>query len=114
MTKYRLIINRTRCIDCGVSTGQCPTHAKTLSQLLNQNSTGTCIGVFSDDKHDRIKQLAKACFVKAIIIEKIEKLNRSIPNSRVQVCDSQRGVQSSRGMNDYCKAMPAPRRERDE
>jgi ferredoxin len=72
MTKYRLIINRKRCIDCGVSTGQCPTHAKILSQLLNQNRRGTCIGVFSEDKYDRVKQLAKACPVKAIIIEKIE------------------------------------------
>lgn len=72
MTKYRLIINRTRCIDCGVSTGHCPTHAKTLSQLLNQNRNDPCIGVFSEDKYDRVKQLAKACPVKAIIIEKIE------------------------------------------
>ena len=72
MTKYRLIINRTRCIDCGVSTGHCPTHAKTLSQLLNQNRRGNCIGVFSEDKYDRVKQLAKACPVKAMIIEKIE------------------------------------------
>jgi ferredoxin len=72
MTKYRLIINRTRCIDCGVSTGQCPTHAKTLSLLLNQNRKGTRIGVFSEDKYDDVKQLAKACPVKAIIIEKIE------------------------------------------
>jgi ferredoxin len=31
MTKYRLIIKRTRCIDCGVSTGQCPTHAKAIT-----------------------------------------------------------------------------------
>jgi ferredoxin len=72
MTKYRLIVNRTRCIDCGVSTGQCPTHAKTLSKLLYQNRKGTCIGVFSEDKYDRVKQLAEACPVKAIIIKKIE------------------------------------------
>jgi ferredoxin len=72
MTKYKLIINRARCIDCGVSAGQCPTHAKTLSQLLNHNRRGTCIGVFSEDEYDRVKQLAKACPVKAIIIEKIE------------------------------------------
>jgi ferredoxin len=72
MAKYRLIINKTRCIECGVSTGQCPTHAKTLSQLLNQNRRGICIGVFSGDKYDRVKQLANACPVKAIVIEKIE------------------------------------------
>ena len=71
MTKYKLIINKARCIDCGASTGQCPTHAKTLSQLLNWNGEGTH-GVFSDDTHDRVKQLIRACPVKAIIIEKIE------------------------------------------
>jgi ferredoxin len=71
MTKYRLIIDKKRCVECGVSTGQCPTHAKTLSQLLNQNRKGTCIAVFSKDKYDRVKQLTKACPVKAIIIEKI-------------------------------------------
>jgi len=72
MTKYRLIINRTRCIDCGVSTGQCPTHAKTLSQLLSQNRGGVSAGVFSENIYNRVKQLAEACPVKAIIIEKIE------------------------------------------
>ncbi len=71
MTKYRLIINRTRCIDCGVSTGQCPTHAKTLSQLLNQNRR-CAPGVFSEDKYDRVKQLARACPVRAIVIEKVK------------------------------------------
>jgi ferredoxin len=72
MTKYKLIINKTRCVECGVSTGQCPTHAKTLSQLLDQNRKGACIGVFSEDKYGRVKQLAKACPVKALIIEKVE------------------------------------------
>lgn len=71
MTRYKVTINRDRCVDCGISTGQCPTHAKTLSQLLNQNRTGTFGGVFSEDRYDRVKQLAKACPVKAIKIEKI-------------------------------------------
>jgi len=71
MTKYRVIINRDRCVDCGISTGQCPTHAKTLSQLLSQNREGNA-GVFSDDICDRVKKLAEACPIKAIIIEKIE------------------------------------------
>ena len=72
MTKYRVIINRNRCIDCGISTGQCPTHAKTLSQLLTQNREGASVGVFSEDIYDRVKQLAEACPAKAIVIEKIE------------------------------------------
>jgi ferredoxin len=72
MPKYRLVINKTRCLECGVSTGQCPTHAKTLSQLMNWDRKGACTSVFSEDKYDLVKQLAKGCPVKAIIIEKIE------------------------------------------
>jgi ferredoxin len=72
MTKYKVIINRDRCVDCGISTGQCPTHAKILSQLLSQNREGVSVGVFSEDIYDRVKQLAEACPVKAIIIERIE------------------------------------------
>jgi ferredoxin len=72
MTKYKVIINRDRCVDCGICTGRCPTHAKTLSQLLSQNREGVSVGVFSEDIYDRVKQLAEACPVKAIIIEKIE------------------------------------------
>jgi len=72
MTKYKVTINRDRCVDCGTSTGQCPTHAKTLSQLLSQHREGVSVGVFSKDIYDRVKQLAEACPVKAITIEKIE------------------------------------------
>jgi ferredoxin len=72
MMKYRVIINRYRCIDCGISTGQCPTHAKTLSQLLSQNRKDISVGVFSEDIYERVKKLAEVCPVKAIIIEKID------------------------------------------
>jgi len=72
MTKYKVIINRNRCIDCGISTGQCPTQAKTLSKLLSQNREGESIGVFSEDIYNQVKQLAEACPAKAITIEKIK------------------------------------------
>lgn len=72
MTKYRVVINRDPCVDCGIATGRCPTHAKTLAQLLNQNREGASIGVFSKGKYGRVKQLAEACPVKAIVVEKIE------------------------------------------
>jgi ferredoxin len=72
MAKYRVVINRDRCIDCGISTGRCPTHARTLSQLLSQNREGVFLGVFSEDIYDRVKQLVGACPAKAITIEKIE------------------------------------------
>jgi ferredoxin len=72
MMKNRVIINRDRCIDCGISTGQCPTHAKTLSQLLSQNRKDMSVGVFAEDIYIQVKKLAEACPVKAIIIEKME------------------------------------------
>jgi len=71
MTRYRVIINRDQCVDCGISTGQCPTHAKTLSQLLSQNREGVSVGVFSEEIYDRVKQLAEGCPVKAIILKRI-------------------------------------------
>jgi ferredoxin len=71
MAKYKVVINRNRCVDCGISTGQCPTHAKTLSQLLSQNRKGVSVGVFSEDIYERVKRLAEACPAKAIIIKKI-------------------------------------------
>jgi ferredoxin len=72
MMKFRVVINRDRCIDCGISTGQCPTYAKTLSQLLSQNRKDMSVGVFSEDIYESVKKLIEACPVKAIIIEKIE------------------------------------------
>jgi ferredoxin len=72
MIKYKVIFNRDRCIGCGISTGQCPTQAKTLSQLLSQNREGESIGVFSEEIYDQVKQLAEACPGKAIRIKKIK------------------------------------------
>jgi ferredoxin len=72
MIKYKVIFNRDRCIGCGISTGQCPTQAKTLSQLLSQNREGESIGVFSEEIYDQVKQLVEACPGKAIRIKKIK------------------------------------------
>jgi ferredoxin len=72
MTEYKVIINRNRCIDCGISTGQCPIHTKTLSQLLNHDREGGSVGIFSEDIYERVKQLTEACPVKAMIIKKTE------------------------------------------
>ncbi|MFX0203036.1 MAG: ferredoxin [Candidatus Hodarchaeota archaeon] len=74
--KYRVIVNRDQCIDCGIATGQCPTHAKMLARLLNTNQVGLSGGVFSEDVYDRVKQLVDACPVNAIKIEKMDKLGK--------------------------------------
>ncbi len=77
MTKYRLVINRDRCVDCGISIGRCPIHARLLAQILEQNCRQTsrdrpCMGAFSEDLHDSVKKLVESCPEKALIIEKIE------------------------------------------
>jgi len=72
MVKYRVIVDRDRCISCGISIGRCPTHARLLSQLLTKDQEGMSMGFFSEDIYDRVKKLAEACPVKAIIIEKID------------------------------------------
>ena len=72
MIKYRVTVDMDRCVDCGIATGRCPTHARLLSQILNKNKEHTSMGVFSENLYDRVKQLVEMCPVKALIIEKIE------------------------------------------
>ena len=72
MVLYRVIVDRTLCIACVISTGRCPTHARVLSRILNKNQEDTSMGVFPEDLYPRVKQIVEACPVKAIIIEKIE------------------------------------------
>ena len=73
MVKYRLIINRELCIDCGIETGQCPHHARVIAHVLAKNSHENEFGVvFPEKLLIQIKQAVEGCPVKAIIIEKIE------------------------------------------
>lgn len=72
MVKYRVTINRDLCIDCGIATGHCPTHAKELSRLLKKDQESQSMGVFLKPLYDHVKQLVDACPTKALIIEKIE------------------------------------------
>lgn len=77
MVKYRVVINRDRCVDCGISVGRCPTHARLLARVLGRNRKKTSderpsMGVFSEDLYDYVKKLVEACPEKALIIEKIK------------------------------------------
>ncbi len=77
MVKYRVVINRDRCVGCGMSVGRCPTHARLLARVLERNCKKTSderpsMGVFSEDVYDYVKKLVEACPEKALIIEKIE------------------------------------------
>ena len=77
MVKYRVIINRDRCVDCGISVGRCPTHARVLARVLEQDRKQTSeerpsMGVFSEDLYDYVKKAIDACPERALIIEKIE------------------------------------------
>ena len=68
---YRVIVDRDRCIGCGISIGRCPTHARLLSQILESDHKGMSGGIFSEETYDRVKKLVDECPEKAIIIEKI-------------------------------------------
>jgi ferredoxin len=73
MVKYRVTISKELCIDCGISIGRCPTHAKSLSKIVAcSGDLEVLSGTFSEDFYPRIKELAESCPVKAIIIEKID------------------------------------------
>ena len=75
MTKYRVYIDRDLCVDCGINTGRCPTHARLLSRLLSddrvEKSQNTNVAIIPEDLYQSVKDTAEACPVKAIIVEKI-------------------------------------------
>ena len=77
MVAYRVVIDRDRCVDCGISIGQCPAHTRSLARVLRLNCKQTsgerpAIGIFSEDLYDYVKKLVEACPEKALLIEKIE------------------------------------------
>ena len=76
MAKYRLSINRELCIDCGLSTGRCPPHARVLAIVFAKSLEKTYeneVGIiFPEALYPQVKKAAEGCPVNAIIIEKIE------------------------------------------
>jgi len=76
MTRYRVFIDKDRCIDCGIDAGRCPTHAHVLAQLLSdkrvERSEDTNTSIILEDLYPSVKRAAEGCPVKAIIIDKID------------------------------------------
>lgn len=77
MVKYRVVINRDRCIDCGISVGRCPMHARSLARVLGHDRKQTSderpsMGVFSEDLYEYVRKLVEGCPEKALIIERVE------------------------------------------
>lgn len=68
MAKYDVTINRDLCISCACASGRCPTHARTLSRLLNKHSSN---GTIDDTYLERALQAAKLCPQGAIKIERV-------------------------------------------
>jgi Fe-S-cluster-containing dehydrogenase component len=78
IVKYRVVIDKNRCVGCGISTGRCPVHARLLARVLETNVQKTCgerqiMGVFAENIYNYVKQLVESCPEKALIIERIEK-----------------------------------------
>lgn len=77
MTKYRVIIDKEKCVDCGISIGRCPVHAKLLARELEPSSKLNqkkcpAMGVFSKN-FEIIKELVDRCPEKALVIKRIKK-----------------------------------------
>ena len=78
IVKYRVVVDKNRCVDCGISTGHCPVHARLLAQVLETNAQRTCgqrqiMGLFTENNYDYVKRLVESCPEKALIIERIER-----------------------------------------
>jgi len=75
MGKYRVFIDRDRCIDCGMDAGRCPTHAHVLAQLLSDKRVEKLenpnIAIIPEDLYSKVKLAIEGCPVGAIIIEQI-------------------------------------------
>ena len=76
MAKYRVFINRDRCIDCGIETGRCPTHARELARILANNRVTLAADVFTaiipEELYHSVKHASEKCPMNAIIVEKID------------------------------------------
>lgn len=77
ITQFRVLIDAKRCVDCGISVGRCPIHARLLAQILKPDSEKPrdekqSMGVFDSKSYDYVKKLTDSCPEKALIIKKIE------------------------------------------
>lgn len=68
MAKYHVTIDRDLCTSCACASGRCPTHARTLSRLLNKDSSN---GTVESDCIEEVKKLAELCPEGAIKIQRI-------------------------------------------
>lgn len=68
MAKYQITINRDLCISCACASGRCPTHARTLSRLMNKHSSN---GTIDDTYIEDVQQAVKLCPRGAIKIERV-------------------------------------------
>jgi len=76
MAKYRVFIDKDRCIDCGIETGHCPTHARELARLLANNRVtrgpNAVTAIIPEALYSRVKQAAAKCPMHAITVEKLD------------------------------------------
>ena len=75
IAQYRVVIDPERCVDCGISVGNCPIHARLLAQILEPDSEKPkdrmlSMGVFDSKSYDYVKKLIGSCPEKALVIKK--------------------------------------------
>jgi len=66
MKKYRVVIDPERCVDCGISVGRCPTHAKLLVKVLKPDFRKLrhglkSMGTFDETLYSYILKLVISC-----------------------------------------------------
>ena len=77
MVEYRVVVDSRWCVDCGMSVGRCPVHARLLAQVLKPDFKDTrrgftSMGVFDESNYDCVKKLVDSCPERALIIEKVD------------------------------------------
>jgi ferredoxin len=70
------MIDRDICVNCGIETGRCPTHARELAKILANErveiTEDKIEAIFPEDLYNSVKEAAECCPVKAIIIQQIK------------------------------------------
>ncbi len=81
MSRYKVVVDRSACIGCGVAPTLCPQvfelgsdngKNKVIDEFSKELSKERSVGIIPEDLHECAEEAASSCPVKAITVEKIE------------------------------------------